>query len=185
MKIVQKLVSLGVDISTKKALKAALKAIGAQEENIDKMYVELKNSMNRKSFLEVKANEKIIILPQCLRNSKECKAKLTKDGYACVKCGACKICEIKERAEKMGHGVFIVPGGSMAINIIKTHKPKAVLGVACLNELITAIENVNTPTQGVQLLRKGCIDTDVNIDEIFSLLGDNEGGQGGQFNRGV
>ena len=178
MKIVQKLISMGADISTKKALKIALKTIGAKEENVDRIYVELKNSVNRDYFMKVPMKDRIITLPACLRDSKRCGAKLTKEGYRCVMCGMCKIGEIKKRAEKAGTNVFIVPGGSMALAIVKRHKPKAVLGVACLNELVGAAENIHVPAQGVRLLKKGCIDTDVNVEEVFSVLE----GNGNNFN---
>ncbi len=178
MKIVQKLVSMGADISTKKALKVALKTIGAKEENVDRIYVELKNSVNRDDFMNVPMKDRIIILPACLRDSKRCGAKLTKDGYSCVMCGRCKIGEIKKRAEKAGIRVFIVPGGSMALEIMKRKKPKAALGVACLNELVGGIENMNVPVQGVRLLKRGCIDTDVNVEEVFSVME----GNGNYFN---
>lgn len=173
MKIVQKLISLGADISTKKALKMALKTIGAHEENVDKIYVDLKNSVNKDSFRKVDTRDKIIILPACLRHSSKCKASLTKDGYACVNCGACKISEIKKRAEEKGCRVFIVPGGSMALEIVRAHRPKAVMGVACLNELVQAVENIRIPCQGVQLLRKGCMDTDVDVKEVMDTLNGN------------
>lgn len=173
MKIVQKLISLGADISTKKALKMALKTIGAHEENVDKIYVDLKNSVNKDSFRKVENKDKIVILPACLRHSSECKASLTKDGYACIGCGACKISEIKRRAEEKGCRVFIVPGGSMALEIVKVHTPKAVMGVACLNELVQAVENIRVPCQGVQLLKKGCMDTDVDVKEVMDTLDGN------------
>ncbi len=173
MKIVQKLIGLGADISTKKALKLALKTIGAKEENVDKIYVELKNSLNRESFLKARPRDRMVILPACLRNSRKCRAKLTKDGYSCEMCGACKIGTIKKRLEGKGQRVFVVPGGSMVLEILKRHKPKAVLGVACLNELVSAVENISLPSQGVQLLRNGCIDTDVSLEEVFSVMDGN------------
>ncbi len=167
---IQKLIGLGVDLSTKKALKAALKILGIKPENVDKLYIELKNNIHKKGFDLVPPKDKIVFLPQCLRNSKKCKAKLTKYGYVCVECGACKVFKIKNKAEKLGYRVFIVPGGSMVLNIIKKEKPKAVLGVACINEIVTALEEIKIPTYGVELLRDGCVDTDVDLNEVYNLL---------------
>lgn len=173
-KLIQRLIGLGADISTKRALKTALKTIGAREENVDKIYIELKNSINREAFLMADPGERMLILPACLRNSKKCRAKLTDEGYKCVMCGACKIKEIKEEAERMGCSFYVVPGGSMALDLVRKKRPRAVLGVACLGELVSAAESLTLPIQGVQLLRSGCVDTDVDAGEVISTLRGNE-----------
>ncbi|MFH1445637.1 MAG: DUF116 domain-containing protein [Nanoarchaeota archaeon] len=169
-KVIKRLINIGANISTKKALKVALKTIGAEEENIDKIYIEVNNAVNKDKFLKIKNKDKAVFLPQCLKNSKKCKGILTEDGHKCVHCGACKISEITKRAENMGYKVFIVPGGSMIEKLIKKHKPKAVFGVACLKELTMAVENIPLPTQTVKLKKDGCLDTDADINEIFDVL---------------
>jgi hypothetical protein len=169
-KIIQKLVSLGVDLSTKKALKAALRILGIKPENIDKLYIELKNDMSREAFKKIHPKDKIIFIPQCLRKPK-CKAQLTRLGYRCAACsGDCKANKIKSRGEGLGYRVFIVPGGSMVMNITKKLKPKAVLGIACVKELIAALDELKTPGQAVELLKDGCINTDVNLEEVFDVM---------------
>jgi len=170
-KLIQKLVGLGVDISTKKALKRAIGILGVKPENIDKLYIDLKNSIHEEKFREIPNRNKIVFLPQCLRDCNRCQATLGKYGYICVKCSKhCKARKIKEHAEKLGYKAYIVPGGSMLTKVIKKYKPEAILGVACKKEIVMAFDELNIPTQGVELLKDGCVNTDVDIDEVVKIL---------------
>ncbi len=171
--LIQKLLSTGADLSTRKALKNTLNYIGVKPENIDSLYVELKNSLYRDMFRRISPKHKAVFLPQCLRNSRTCKAVLGPAGWMCMKCSGhktCKVFKIKERAESLGYSVFVVPGGSMVFKIIEKHKPKAVLGVACLKELVMAAEELSIPIQEIQLSRDGCVNTDVNLREVFGII---------------
>ena len=96
MNIIQRLIASGADLSTKKALKSALNMIGADPVNVDKIYVEVKNSRYNEEFKKIPAKDKIIFLPQCLRHPTKCKAKPGKYGFECQHCGECKNmpCEI-------------------------------------------------------------------------------------------
>jgi len=169
-KLVQRLVSLGVDLSTKKALKTALKMIGIKPDNIDKLYIELKNDINREGFHGFPPSKKIVFLPQCLRNASVCKAKIGEMGYECVGCCNCRASQVKKEVEKLGYKAYIVPGGSMVGKIIRKEKPKAVLGVACMKELSMALDDISIPGMAVELLKDGCVNTDVDIEEVKSIL---------------
>lgn len=169
-KLIQKLISSGSDLSTRKALKKAMSAIGANPENIDKIYVDVKNSIHNEEFRNIPAKDKIIFLPQCMRHPSKCKAKLGKYGYECQHCGSCKITKIVKEGEKRGYRIFIAPGGSMVFKVIKELQPKAALGVACLKELVMAHEEIPIPTQSVELSRDGCINTDVDIRKVLDKM---------------
>lgn len=169
-KSIQRLVSLGVDLSTKKALKTALKVLGIKPENIDKLYIELKNDIDKDDFKKIQPSKKAVFLPQCLRNSVKCKAKLGELGYECIDCCNCKASQIKKEAESLGYRVFIVPGGSMVKKIIKKTRPHAVAGVACMNELAMALDEFRIPTQSIELSRDGCVDTDIELEKVFTVL---------------
>jgi hypothetical protein len=56
---------------------------------------------------------------------------------------------------------------------VKETKPKAALGVACLKELVMAMENLPIPTVGVELLRDGCVNTDVDVKKVLKALDGN------------
>ncbi len=169
-KLLQKLISAGADISTRKTLKSALKILGIKPENIDRLYIELRNSINKDAFSKIPPGDKIAFIPQCLRNSRRCKAKLTGLGYKCMNCCRCKAMRIREKAEALGYRAFVVPGDSMVFNIIKKSKPKAVFGIGCLKELVIAAEELKIPAMVVELSREGCVDTDVDIKRVFDIL---------------
>lgn len=171
--LAQRLISTGADLSTRKALKNTLHYLGIKPENVDRLYVELKNSMHRDRFSRHSPESKAVFLPQCLRNNATCKARLGEMGWECVKCSGhkdCKVFAIKERAQERGYRVFIVPGGSLVFKIIKELKPKAVLGVACIKELVMAADELKIPIQCVLLSRDGCVNTDVDLDEVFRII---------------
>jgi len=171
MAVIQRLIGLGVDLSTKKALRKALDIIGLNPDNIDRLYIELKNEIHRENFGKVLPKYKLVFLPQCLRKSSRCKAKLGEEGYECVACSKdCKASEIKRLGEAAGYNVFIVPGGSMVSKIAGKYNPRAVVGIACMKELVMALDGVKVPTHAIELLKDGCVDTDVDLEKVKAAL---------------
>ena len=172
-KFIQEMIDAGADFSTKKALKRSLRLIGLKPENVDRVYIDFKNDYYKERFKGAETGNKIIFLPQCLRKP-NCKAVLDDDGYHCVSCSAeCKVSAIKAHAENLGYKIYICPGGSMIAKIILKYKPKAVLGVACIKEILMATEELELkriPYQAVELSRDGCVATDVDVQHVFSLL---------------
>lgn len=168
--LLKRLANIGADLGTRKTLKSALRILGIKPENIDRLYIELKNSINEDAFGKIQPKDKIVFIPQCLRNSKKCRAKLTNLGYKCMSCSNCKAKRIREKAEALGYRVFIVPGDSMVFKIISKFRPKAVFGIGCLKELVIAFEELGIPGRSIELLRDGCVDTDVNLKEVFEIL---------------
>ena len=142
------------------------------EKEVMRIYIEMKNKMHVEQFRSSPYSSRILLLPQCLR-SRECPAKLTEYGYLCQECGRCRIPEITKLAKSLGYKVFIVPGGSMVEKILRTFKPKAVLGVACEKELVLGsivCEKAGIPGQGVCLLRDGCVETDVDWRKVKGMI---------------
>ncbi len=92
----------------------------------------------------------------------------------CRKCGACQIKEIIEYAEKLGYEkIFVVPGGSMVVKLVKKFKPKATIGIACFNELMMAMDKMNEysiPNIGSLLLKDGCKNTIANVEDVKEKL---------------
>ena len=169
-KFVQEIIEAGADFSTKKALKRSLRLIGLKPENVDRLYIEFKNDHFREDFLKTEPGRKILFLPQCLRKI-DCKAPIDEGGYHCANCSPdCKVSMIKIRAEGLGYMVFICPGGSMIAKLIAKHRPKAILGVACIKEILMGTEDLRIPYQAVELLKGGCAATDVDVEHVFSLL---------------
>ncbi len=154
-------------------IKPLFRLFGLDEKNVTKIEVDIKNKLNRKAFMQTKPNERLLLLPQCLRSQK-CPATLSStEGIKCIECGACVIKKIKEKAKKLGMKTIIVPGGTFAARMIKKHKPKAVIGVGCLFEIqegLNMCEKYGVPAQGVVLLKDGCVDTKVDLEELFEVM---------------
>lgn len=146
---------------------------GLNKKIVDEVGIEIRNNLNEKKFMETEPNERILVLPQCLRSLK-CPARLDPmQGIMCRKCGLCVISEIKEEAEKLGYRVFSVPGGRFVERIVRQVKPKAAIGVACskdLNRAMRDLEKSNFIVQGVPLLVDGCVTTQVNLDALFKKM---------------
>ncbi len=144
--------------------------LGLNKRMINYTHVELRNKLNEYGFKATPYNERILFLPHCLRNSKECKAKYSEEGLQCKKCGKCDIGELIEIAKELGYAkTFVVPGGSMVTKLVKKYKPSATVGVCCYQEANLAFDNfkgTGIHTQACLLLNDGCKDTKANIAEV-------------------
>lgn len=133
-----------------------------------------KNKENALAFSQTDYHERIVLVPQCLRSTSDCKAEEEAAEYRCAKCGACKIASIVRRAEELGYqGVHILKGGSAISRLLEELKPRAILGVACNFEGALGIlecERNGVVVQFVPLLNDGCADTDVELDEVLEVL---------------
>jgi hypothetical protein len=148
--------------------------LGGNEKMIDVVNIEMRNMVLKKRYSETPYAERLIVLPQCLR-SLECPAKFSSiDGARCAKCDKCKITSITKKAEEMGYkGVYIAPGGGFVKRILKKIRPKAVIGVGCPVEVYWGLQGVSDAGligYGVLLLRDGCVMTDIDLDELFTVM---------------
>ncbi len=171
---IAEMVDSGAHISIASTTEKIAKKLGLNERLIQFTHIELRNKMHELKYRKTPVKKRILFLPHCMRDQKKCAGHYNSEGLQCAKCGNCKIGQLVELAEKKKwQGVFIVPGGSMVKKIIKKYKPRAVLGVACYNELTMAFDELkgsNVAPQGVLLLRAGCVNTDVNIDEVIEKM---------------
>ncbi len=154
--------------------KKIISLFGGNENMIDIVSIEIRNILLKHSFSEVPFEDRIVLLPQCLR-AIDCKTSFNSvKGAQCLKCGKCKVCEIVKKAEELGYmGCYIAPGGGFVRRIIKEVKPKAVLGVGCpweVNAGMLEVSSRGIPVQGVTLLRDGCVETDINLKDIFEVM---------------
>jgi len=147
---------------------------GGDDKIIDIVSVEIRNMLLREKFAKTEYKDRVVFIPQCMRDI-NCPGKLSpSEGVKCMKCGKCKISEVIGYANNLGYkGVFIVPGSGFIKRIIRNVKPKAVVGVACpyeTNAGMYEMSKINLPCQGVLLSRSGCVSTDVDLDELFDIM---------------
>ncbi|MFH1285103.1 MAG: DUF116 domain-containing protein [Candidatus Micrarchaeota archaeon] len=172
--LVARTVSIGANASVSDIASKIANDAGVMSDTwVNYTMVELTNSLNRDMFKKIPKNERIVFIPHCLRNIKECKAVMDEEGVHCLKCGKCKIGGIVAECEKNGSKWFVVGGGSQVFILVKKYKPRAVVGIACYNELKLAIEKfaeIKIPGQVVLLGKTGCVNTDVEIKDVKEKL---------------
>lgn len=145
--------------------------VGVDEKIVDQIGVEVRNKVNEKSFDKIDDKEKVLILPHCLRSPK-CEAKLDATGLHCTDCNRCVIGVLKNKAEYKGYNVFIIPGSTFLKKIVKENEFKAVLGVACYQDLNLAMMKLSKfHCQGVPLLKDGCVCTKVDTKAVLDKMG--------------
>ncbi len=150
-----------------RATQAIAKSLGLKDRLINYTHIELRNKLNEYGYKSAPYNKRILFLPHCLRNSKECKAISGDEGFECQRCGKCDIDKLISMAEDLGYAkIFIAPGGSMVKKLILEYKPKAVLGVCCYNEANLAFDmlrGTGIHGQTSMLLQDGCKDTKAHL----------------------
>ena len=173
MRIVKKIAKTKLSGLAIQKLEQLATKVGVEEKELFELYVESKNGSLRERYSATPFNERILLLPQCLR-AKDCPAELGDYGYECQECGRCSVKEILHLTKDLGYkGAFILPGGSIAKKILLEMKPKATLGVACFKELVIGsflCEKLGIVGQGVVLAKDGCINTLVDWKALNETL---------------
>jgi len=116
---------------------------------------------------------RLLLLPHCMRSTKECSAVYDEIGLHCESCGACSLQELRERAETLGYRVLIAEGSPIVMQLILTGQADAVLGVGCLPSLEKSLDkllSVGLPGLAVPLLTSNCRDTTVDLDDVREMI---------------
>lgn len=152
-------------------LKFLFSLVSRDSYAVEEIGIKVCNRFNLKRYARVKLPERVVILPQCLRDI-NCEARLDPtSGFKCERCGKC----IAERIRKVDGSVrvFISPGGTFSKRLVESRRPGAVLGVACPRDLFEGMSvctMLGIPVQGVLLLRDGCVATAVDTEKVFQTL---------------
>lgn len=152
-------------------LKKLAEKLGFDSTLVDHISVEVRNKVNKKDFDSIANEDKIIVLPHCLRHP-GCPATLERSGLECTFCNKCVIGPIKEKGEEIGFSVYVIPGSTFIKGISERKKFKAVLGVACYQDLNLAMMSLDKfCPQGVPLSRDGCYRTKVDLKSVYERMG--------------
>ncbi|MDD1675644.1 MAG: DUF116 domain-containing protein [Methanomicrobiales archaeon] len=151
--------------------KAIVGLFGLDDRDLMGFFVRVHNSINAKSFAAIPVNKRAVFLPQCLRSSK-CPAHLTPEGLMCRQCGQCTVGEAIPNLRDMGYRVFIVPGSSFIMRMVKKYRPAAIIGVGCIIEVrdgLDMCDRAGLSGMGVVTLRDGCVETLVDWHDVFDV----------------
>lgn len=154
-------------------VKSLFRLVKADDCIVDKVSIALKNKISVVKFRETPVNKRMIFFPQCLRAS-NCPSKLSSEaGMQCINCGSCEIGKAKKTAESLGYRVFIVPGSSFIIRIVRKYKPRAILGVGCMLEIKAGLEmceKIDLYGVGLILDKAGCVSTSLDWDRFYEFI---------------
>ncbi|HEY9205184.1 MAG TPA: DUF116 domain-containing protein [Candidatus Methanoperedens sp.] len=153
-------------------VKALFRLVRMDDSIVDEVGISLKNKIGLKKYKETPLNKRMIFLPQCLRAT-DCPSKLSPEGMQCINCGKCEIGKARKHAEELGYRVFIVPGSSFIIRLVRKHKPHAILGVGCMGEVKAGLEmceKLNLHGVGLVLDKDGCVSTTLNWEKFYDFI---------------
>ncbi len=128
----------------------------------------------------IRVDQRVLLLPHCLRQSSTCKAKYDKQGLQCSHCNPdCAVNVLTANAARSGYkGICVAPGGRLAVNFVRENKPQAVVAVACAKELDEGIQGIMRQSEGktppvivvIPLSKDGCVDTEVDIEKAVEII---------------
>jgi hypothetical protein len=153
-------------------IRVVLRAFKIDDLRMDKIAIRLKNQAMYKSFRKIPFNKRAVFLPQCLR-SVTCPAVLSPEGIKCRDCGACGISRAQKEAKKLGYMIFVVPGSSFIMRMIKKYRPEAIIGVGCMCEVrdgLDMMHRYHIPAIGVMLEKSGCVNTQLDWDRLYNVM---------------
>jgi len=153
----------------------AAREMGLSRDSYLEVGAQVNNIRKRESFKAVPMDERMVFLPHCLKNSTRCRGEYTEEGLICKSCTPdCPINMISREARKRGYKVFVAPGAGLVYKLVERHNPKAAVGVACGNELKMAAAHADDafgiPYQIVMLKKGGCVDTEVEMEDVIRVL---------------
>lgn len=135
--------------------------------------VEMHNCVWLPVMATIPYERRMLLLPQCLRNSAQCEAEIDEVGLLCHRCMKCRIPSLEDRAAELGVMSIVAEGFTSVINLIKAGVIDAVIGVSCLDSLERAfplLVNNAVPGVAVPLNMAGCKDTTVDCDHVERML---------------
>lgn len=110
-------------------------------------------------------NRRLLLLPQCLKDTNGCQAEVDQLGLICAGCQSCQIDSILQKAESLGYATLVAEGTTVAVSLVQEGSVDAVIGVSCMSVLQKSFEPVSraaVPVIGIPLLFEGCAETDVD-----------------------
>lgn len=131
------------------------------------------NELWRGQLAGVPFERRLLLLPKCLRVEAKCPASFDQLGLLCENCGLCPIQDLAQESEALGYAVLVAEGSAVVMNLIKSGKIEAVIGVSCMNVLRKAFPHMEAgavPGIAIPLLQDDCADTSVDLDWIWEYI---------------
>ena len=139
----------------------------------DWLMVELHNGVWMTTVASIPYERRLLLLPKCLRDSRQCQGEMDDLGLLCHQCGCCVIPDLQTLADRHGMLSMVAEGFTSVIELIRQHVVDAVIGVSCLDSLEKAfplLVSHAVPGIAVALNDGGCTDTHVDTDYVAQLV---------------
>jgi len=145
--------------------------VGKRLTDIQDSFVHLNNILVLLRIRPTESQDILILLPHCLQGE-DCIYRITKSIELCEGCGKCIFSRIKSITEN-NYKTSVVPGGSIAREVVIQVKPKLVIAVACERDMTSGIlDTFPLPVYGVPIEKPFgyCKKTILNLDELLKVL---------------
>ncbi|MDF7799978.1 polyprenyl synthetase family protein [Pontiellaceae bacterium B1224] len=140
---------------------------------LDYAMVLLNNEIWYETVASVPYERRLLLLPQCLRDFKNCPAQLDEFGLLCEECGRCDIGGLQSLAEELGYVVLVAEGSTVVSKLLEGGKVDAVIGVSCLSALEKSFPHMAEgaiPGLAIPLTVDGCIGTEMDTDHVRAAI---------------
>jgi len=143
-------------------------------EDLVDVYVQ--NVSERERFEKTK--KRALFLPHCSRKymDNRCQASFNSElpSYKCGHCSEdCLVNKATKLGEKKGYDVYVLPGGSCVLNILKRNRYEGVVGVACSQEVKLGgegLKQMGLAGQAIPLIKNGCANTSFSLQSLEKTL---------------
>ncbi len=141
-------------------------------EKIEQSFIEVSNALVLRHHIKVPGNRIMLLTPHCLQKD-TCVHKITRNVENCRQCGGCCVGLMLGLAHKYGCHFAVATGGTLARQMVKEARPKAIVAVACERDLTSGIQDVfPLPVLGVLNERPfgPCFNTRVDAEKLEAAI---------------
>ena len=139
---------------------------------IEQSFIEVSNHLVMQHKVKVPPERIMILTPHCIQLD-TCVHKITRNIENCKQCGGCSVGDMLALTHKDGIHLCVATGGTLARQMVKQIRPKAIIAVACVRDLTSGIQDVfPLPVIGVLNERPygPCFNTKVNINMVEKAI---------------
>ncbi len=142
------------------------------KEKIGQSLVDLINTISAHYITKVTPEDIMLLTPHCLQLD-TCPIKVTRDAFMCKQCGRCCVGGLVEISKRWGTSLYIATGGTFARLLVKQHRPKVIIAIACERDLVLGMRDV-FPILVFGILNARpygpCFNTQVDLSKIERVL---------------
>lgn len=150
-----------------------LQNLGMEQDYLDFTIVLCGNEIWRDVIAATPFERRLLLLPQCLKNTQTCQGETDSLGLICAGCKGCQIDNVLSKAEALGYTTLVAEGTTVAVGLVEEGAIDAVIGVSCMPVLQRSFEPVSraaVPVMGLPLLYDGCENTNVDYGWLFEEM---------------